>query len=114
MANQKATKDVIYEWVKDIRQERYEEESKTSENPPKKLTGKAELKAEIEDVFKAIKELLLDGYDVPLTDVGTLKNKVRNARKGRNPQSGAEIEIAGRRAIGYTESKFFKDTFKSE
>lgn len=114
MANQKATKDVIYEWVKDIRQERYEEESKVTGNPPKKVAGKAELKAEIEDIFLAIKELLVDGYDVPMTDVGILKNKVRNARKGRNPQSGEDIEIAGRRAIGYTESKFFKDTFKSE
>lgn len=99
----KATKDLIIEQVKEIREER------TGQSVIKK-----ELKLEIEDVFLAVEELLTDGYDVPLGNVGTLKNKVRAARKGRNPQTGEELDIAESKAIGFTQSKHMKETLNNK
>ena len=75
---------------------------------------KNELTLFIEDVFLAIEEALIDGYDVPVGKVGTLKNKERAARKGRNPQTGEEIDIAASKAIGFTQSKHMKETLKTK
>ena len=72
------------------------------------ITNK-ELEPFIEDVFLAVEEALIDGYDVPVGNVGTIKNKIRKARKGRNPQTGKEIEIAEAKTLGFTPSKNIKE-----
>ncbi|WP_340612401.1 HU family DNA-binding protein [Ammonifex degensii] len=45
-------------------------------------------------VFDAIAEALARGDKVQLVGFGTFEVRERAARKGRNPQTGAEIEIA--------------------
>jgi len=60
-----------------------------------------ESKTYVETVFEIIRERLLAGDDIDIFGFGKLENKTRAARKGRNPQTGVEIDIAEKRAIGF-------------
>lgn len=58
-----------------------------------------ESKITVETVFEVIRERLLAGDDIDIFGFGKLENKTRAARKGRNPQTGLEMDIAEKRAI---------------
>ena len=70
---------------------------------------KKELEGYIYDVFTAIEQALLDGYDVPLGNIGKLKQVERAARKGRKPKTGEEIDIPAKKSIKLGLSKPFKE-----
>ena len=42
-----------------------------------------------------------DGAEVRLMGFGTFKKQHRDARKGRNPQTGAEMEIAASDSLSF-------------
>ncbi|MCM3387313.1 HU family DNA-binding protein [Ureibacillus chungkukjangi] len=69
---------------------------------------KKELEGFIDDVFTAVEQALLDGYDVTLGSIGKLKQKERAARIGRNPSTGESIDIAASKNIKLDLSKGFK------
>lgn len=46
-------------------------------------------------------DALASGKRVPLRHFGTLQTKVRAARAGRNPQTGAELKIAAHNAVTF-------------
>jgi len=48
-----------------------------------------------------------------LVGFGTFKVSARAARKGRNPQTGAEIQIAASNAPGFKAGKSLKDACNS-
>ncbi len=60
-----------------------------------KITGvsKAEANRAVDAVFTTITDNLVRGEDVRLTGFGSFSVAKRAARKGRNPQTGAEIKI---------------------
>ena len=60
-----------------------------------KITGvsKAEANRAVDAVFTTITDNLVKGEDVRLTGFGSFSVAKRAARKGRNPQTGAEITI---------------------
>jgi len=60
-----------------------------------------ESKITVEILFEIIRERLLAGDDIDIFGFGKLENKTRAARKGRNPQTGVEIDIDEKRAIGF-------------
>ena len=60
------------------------------------LTKKDAEKA-VNAVFETIKNALGEGDRIQLIGFGTFEVKDRKARKGRNPQTGDEIEIAASR-----------------
>ena len=66
-------------------------------------TGKA-LNAFTASVSKVLKK----GASVTLFGFGTFKVSKRAARTGRNPQTGKEINIAARKAPGFTAGKALK------
>ena len=66
--------------------------------------GKA-LDATIASITKALKE----GDTVTLVGFGTFSVKERAARTGRNPQTGAPIEIAAAKVPGFKPGKALKD-----
>ena len=84
----------------------------------------------IEDVFFAIEDALLNGNDVPLGNIGTLKVKDKKARKGLNPsklkelkaqgvsdeeaKAQAQIDIAASKSVGFTQSKTMKEAYKEQ
>lgn len=75
--------------------------------------GSKESKAAVETVFEVIREQLLKGNDIDIFNFGKLENKTRAARKGRNPQTGEEIQIAEKRTVGFAPKPKFKDELNS-
>lgn len=73
-----------------------------------KLDGKVPKKI-IEDVIKAEEDVKLDalaaGDRVQLIGFGTYETRKRSARKGRNPQTGVEIDIKGSKTIAFKPGK---------
>ncbi len=52
------------------------------------------------------------GDDVTLIGFGTFNVRKREARGGRNPQTGAPIQIAASRTVGFKAGKALKDAVK--
>lgn len=63
--------------------------------------GTKESKIAVETLFEVIREQLISGNNIDIFGFGKLENKVRSARKGVNPQTGKEIQIGEKRAIGF-------------
>ena len=59
--------------------------------------------------IKAVKESLAKGESVSLVGFGTFSVSERAARKGRNPQTGAEIEIPARKVPVFRAGKGLKE-----
>lgn len=75
------------------------------------LTKKDATKA-VEAVFDTIQSTLADGDKVQLIGFGNFEVRERAARKGRNPQSGEEIEIAASKVPAFKAGKALKDAVK--
>lgn len=72
------------------------------------LTKKDATKA-VEAVFDAITEALKNGDKVQLIGFGNFEVRERAARKGRNPQTGEEIEIAASKIPAFKPGKALKE-----
>lgn len=83
------------------------------ENVAKKtgLTEK-DATAAVEAVFGSIQDDLKKGDKVQLIGFGTFEVRNRAARKGRNPQTGKEIEIAASKVPAFKPGKALKDAVK--
>lgn len=75
------------------------------------LTKKNATKA-VDAVFETIKNVLASGDSVQLLGFGTFEVRERSARKGRNPQTGEEIEIAAGKVPALKPGKALKDAVK--
>jgi DNA-binding protein HU-beta len=63
----------------------------------------------VDAVFDAISDALQSGDKVQLVGFGNFEVRDRQARKGRNPQTGEEIEIAASRTPAFKPGKSLKD-----
>lgn len=63
----------------------------------------------VNNIFTMIAENLAAGEKIAIHGFGTFEVKQREARKGRNPQTGAEIEIPARLAPVFKASSTLKD-----
>ena len=83
------------------------------ENVAKK-TGltKKDATAAVEAVFGSIQDDLKKGDKVQLIGFGTFEVRNRAARKGRNPQTGEEIEIPASKVPAFKPGKALKDAVK--
>ena len=75
------------------------------------LTAKA-AKDAVNSVFNAVTETLKKGDKVVVTGFGTFMVRSRAARKGRNPQTGAPINIPARKTPGFTAGKALKKSIR--
>ena len=75
------------------------------------LTAKASKDA-VGAVFSTMTSALKRGEKVVVTGFGTFVVRKRAARKGRNPQTGAEIQIPATKTPGFTAGKTLKRTVK--
>ena len=66
----------------------------------------------VEAVFNKIQETLAKGEKVQLIGFGNFEVRERAARKGRNPQTGAEIEIPASKVPAFKAGKALKDAVK--
>ena len=63
----------------------------------------------VESVFDVIKEALVDGERVKFSGFGNFIVREKNARKGRNPQTGEEIQLEARRVLTFKPSLVLKN-----
>lgn len=75
---------------------------------PKASAGRA-----LDAVIDNITESLQKGDQVALVGFGTFVVKHRNARTGRNPKTGAAIEIAASNVPSFKAGKALKDAVNS-
>ena len=63
----------------------------------------------VDAVFAIIRESLREGEKVKISGFGTFIVNKKNARRGRNPQTGAPITIDSRRVLSFKPSQVLKD-----
>ena len=73
-------------------------------------SSKAEAGRAVEATLSAIGSALAGGDSVSLVGFGTFNVRHRAARMGRNPQTGASIQIAASKGVGFKPGKALKDS----
>lgn len=68
-----------------------------------------ESKKSVEAIVKVVKEALQNGEKVQLVGFGTWDVHERSARKGRNPKTGAEIDIPAKKVVKFKAGKSLLD-----
>lgn len=63
----------------------------------------------VDCILDTISQALKKGTPVALAGFGTFKVDARKARKGRNPQTGAEIAIKAKKVPKFVPGKALKD-----
>ncbi len=76
------------------------------------LPTKTMAESALDAVVTSLREALVAGDSVTFTGFGTFKVSERAARKGRNPRTGAEIEIPASKVAKFTPGKQLKDALK--
>jgi integration host factor subunit alpha len=62
----------------------------------------------VESVFEIMKEQLSKGETVMISGFGNFVVRSKNARKGRNPHTGAECEISARKVLTFKSSQILR------
>ncbi|GFN45536.1 HU family DNA-binding protein [Candidatus Regiella insecticola] len=76
-------------------------------------SSKTDARVAVDTILKSITETLEEGEQVQIVGFGTFKTSERQARKGRNPQTGAEIQIPATTVVTFTVGKELKNAVKS-
>jgi len=63
--------------------------------------SKKDAKAAVEALTATVVESVKEGKEIRLIGFGTFKKAHRDARKGRNPQTGEEIQIAASDSLAF-------------
>ncbi len=64
----------------------------------------------VEATFEIIKSCLEKGENVKISGFGSFVVRGKNPRRGRNPKTGEEIIIKGRRVLTFKASPILKET----
>ncbi len=75
------------------------------------LTKKASSQS-VDMILNTIKSSLSKGEKVVLQGFGTFKVRTRASRKGRNPQTGAALQIPSHKTPGFVAGKSLKKVVK--
>ncbi len=67
----------------------------------------------VEATFEIIKVHLEKGEKVKISGFGNFDINVKSPRKGRNPQTGDEITIKGRKVLTFKPSQILKKTINN-
>ena len=68
----------------------------------------------VESIFEIIKQHLEQGEKVKISGFGNLVVNQKRPRKGRNPQTGEEIIISGRRVLTFKASHVLKKSMNPD
>ena len=71
--------------------------------------SKGDVSKALDAVLDSITSALQSGEKVALTGFGTFEVRDRAARTARNPQTGAEMQVAASRAPAFKAGKGFKE-----
>ena len=78
----------------------------------KTALSKKDSEKAVNAAFEAITAALVGGDKVQLVGFGAFEVKERNARVGRNPHTGQEIQIPAGRVVRFSASANFKEAVK--
>ena len=70
---------------------------------------KAQAKQIVDSLFKAIEAAAVRGDEISIPGFGKFKVQDKPARTGRNPSTGATIQIAATRKVVFQPAKALKD-----
>src|SRR2546423_10007416 len=76
--------------------------------------SKKEATEVVESIFELVKERLEQGEKVKISGFGNFVVNEKRPRKGRNPQTGKEIVISGRRGLTFKASQGLKKTMNGD
>jgi integration host factor subunit alpha len=76
-------------------------------------SSKKDVAEVVDNVFDSIKSALEGGDKVKISGFGNFTVRHKRARRGRNPQTGAEIIIGERRVMTFKASQILKDMVNS-
>jgi integration host factor subunit alpha len=62
----------------------------------------------VDSVFDIMKDCLARGEKIKISGFGNFVVKEKKARRGRNPQTGQEIEISARRVLTFKSSQVLR------
>jgi len=68
----------------------------------------------VESIFELVKRRLEQGEKVKISGFGNFTVNEKRPRKGRNPQTGEEIVISGRRVLTFKASQVLKKTMNGD
>ncbi len=68
----------------------------------------------VESVFSEIKSKLITGDKVKISGFGNFVVNDKKPRKGRNPQTGEQITISGRRVLTFKASQILKEKINGD
>jgi len=64
----------------------------------------------VNSIIEVLRDTLAGGQDVKIAGFGKFYLKDKDARMGRNPQTGEAIEISARRVLGFKVSDSLKQS----
>jgi len=70
---------------------------------------KAQAKALVDALLGGVRDALVAGDEVNLPGFGKFKVQAKPARTGRNPSTGAAIQIAASKKVSFSAAKALKD-----
>ncbi len=76
------------------------------------LNSKKDAQAAVDCILSSITKALSEKETVTLVGFGTFKTAERKARKGRNPQTGKEIDIPARNVPKFVPGKALKESVR--
>ncbi|TDT72603.1 DNA-binding protein HU-beta [Hypnocyclicus thermotrophus] len=71
--------------------------------------SKAEAERKLDVLLKTIEESLVNGDEINFVGWGKFEVQEKPARKGRNPQTGEEIEIPAKKVVKFKPGKKLAD-----
>jgi integration host factor subunit alpha len=63
----------------------------------------------VKTLFGVMKDTVITGEELKISGFGKFKVSKKEDRRGRNPQTGAEIVIESRKVLGFKASTMLKD-----
>ncbi|KQT82844.1 HU family DNA-binding protein [Aurantimonas sp. Leaf443] len=75
----------------------------------KSKLSKQDANSAVDAVFEALQESMAKGEEIRLVGFGTFSVSHRAASKGRNPSTGAEVDIPARNVPKFAAGKVLKD-----
>ncbi|MFA6029256.1 MAG: HU family DNA-binding protein [Elusimicrobiota bacterium] len=71
----------------------------------KVLSTKGEAARAVETTFEVVRQALRGGEKVVISNFGTFRVKARQARLGRNPKTGDNVQVPPRKGVRFKASK---------
>lgn len=71
--------------------------------------SKTQCAALVDRVFEIMKESLEKGEEVKISSLGRFQVRQKKSRRGRNPQTGAQLEISARKVVTFKSSPILRN-----